>query len=211
MRSQRQEFFAKRKNRLITRLGTKYANCTIANFQLSNDAKIADKQKAVISKLRLFEETLPGNVRQGVNFVLYGAVGTGKDHFLAAMLLMACDEGFSIQWHDGASLASELREIAGGEDSNVVDEMIRADILAISDPLPPGSSLTAFVREKLFMVIDRRTRDEKPTWITMNIASQKEADERFGAPLIDRLLDGALSIGCDWPSFRTTRRWGNEK
>jgi hypothetical protein len=51
-------------------------------------------------------------------------------------------------------------------------------------------------------LIDDRYNDCKPTLVTMNVADGKEADTKLGSPILDRLRHGAITIKCEWPSYR---------
>ena len=39
-------------------------------------------------------------------------------------------------------------------------------------------------------------------WVTVNVNSRAELDSRMGVQLADRLVDGALTLFCNWPSYR---------
>jgi DNA replication protein DnaC len=57
----------------------------------------------------------------------------------------------------------------------------------------------------LLEIIDRRYSHLLPTWMTINVANRKEAETRMGAPTVDRLAHDALTVVCDWPSFRAKK------
>lgn len=79
-------------------------------------------------------------------------------------------------------------------------------MLAISDPTPPlGEVRSDWQRSLLFRIVDRRYRDLKPTWVTINAASAEEAEKRLTPNIIDRLSHDAVIVRCNWKSFRTGR------
>src|SRR5262245_5890875 len=111
--------------------------------------------------------------RDARGIVLYGTVGTGKDHLLAALLYAVADAGLSASWVNGQEVYSRFRDAM---DSKKSEESIMAgftspQVLGISDPIPPvidPHKPTAWRTELLFRVIDRRYRDCRPTWMTVN-------------------------------------------
>jgi DNA replication protein DnaC len=87
----------------------------------------------------------------------------------------------------------------------LVNRMVQPDVLYLSDPLPPFGNLTAHQATMLFRILDARYSRSKPTWVSVNVVSGLELDERIGAQNGDRLRDNAICILCDWPSYRKAR------
>jgi hypothetical protein len=44
--------------------------------------------------------------------------------------------------------------------------------------------------------------------VTANVASSEEAKAALSAPILDRLIDNAFVLFCNWPSYRQSRRPG---
>jgi hypothetical protein len=78
--------------------------------------------------------------------------------------------------------------------------------LAISDPIPPVGEPTAWNLGQLYRLLDRRYRDLKQTWVTLNALSIEDADAKLSAPMFDRLREDAELFACFWPSFRERRK-----
>ena len=96
---------------LSRRIGRRYEDCTLANYRVEH----SEQQKAV-DAVRKFCEEMPEHVKAGRNAILYGPVGTGKDHLLVAMMKVAIrDGGASVHWCNGADLAGELRDLIDKE------------------------------------------------------------------------------------------------
>jgi DNA replication protein DnaC len=184
---------------LIRERGSRYYECRLANYEAKTDS-----QKAVVELLQEYVKNIMDNIRDGVNIVLIGPAGTGKDHLLMAMARAAIVYDRSIDWRNGTSLWVEFRCAIGGDETEaqVVRRLTSPDVLAISDPVPPRGPLTDYQASMLFDVIDSRYSHKRPTWITLNCASRKEAEDRIGAQVIDRLGHGALVLKCNWPSYR---------
>jgi len=110
-----------------------------------------------------------------------------------------------VHWENGMDLYGDMRDIIDNRyqtEDRFIAGMTLPDILILSDPLPPRGSITDFQSQVLFRILDTRYRQCKPTWVTLNVRGAAEGDERLGPQLVDRLRDGALSIHCDWPSYR---------
>lgn len=187
-------------DRLLQRIGRRYADVRLANFQADNDS-----QKKAVKLLSEFCDKLSERTETGQGLVFVGPKGTGKDHLAVACLRVAVlYEGLNAAWVDGQTLYQEFRD---GIDSDIRErDALRTytspKILLISDPVPLAESLTPFQQSVLWRVVDRRYRDLRPTWVTMNVGNAEEAERRIGAQIVDRLRDGALSIVCNWPSHR---------
>lgn len=196
---------------LSRRIGRRYEDCTLANYKVSSPV-----QREAVEAVRKFCENMPEHIRTGRNAILFGPVGTGKDHLLVAMLKSAIrDGGASCHWCNGADLYGELRDLIDkeGSESSQLRKYIEPAVLAISDPLPPliGKNesadklgqLTSFQAQMLLRIVDARYRQCRATWMTMNVLNGQEAEDRLGVQLVDRLRDdNALRVFCNWQSFR---------
>lgn len=167
--------------------------------------KYAQDKRNAVDKVAGYLDELKANVLAGRNVLFFGAKGTGKDHLMVGMLREAVSAGAVCRWWDGMTLYSELRRFVREKQSESVllKKLIEADIVAISDPLPPrGASITEFVADFMFRLTDGRYRRKRPTWVTENVATKEEAEQRLSPQIHDRLRDGALQIRCSWESYR---------
>ena len=57
---------------------------------------------------------------------------------------------------------------------------------------------------QLFRILDGRYSRRRPTWVTVNVSSRAELNERLTPQNADRLRDGALAVFCDWQTYRKT-------
>lgn len=198
-----------RLNGLKRQIGRRYAGCSLDSFELSVDLKAREKQSTIVAKLREYSAEICDRINTGCGIAMFGGVGTGKDFLMSTMLFAVVRAGFSVQWRDGMSLTREFRSVLDGDlsESKILEPLTACDVLAISDPLPPVGGLSPFSMEKLLAVVDRRYRDSKSTWLTLNVTNRTEADQRLSPQIVDRITDGAMCLSFDWPSFRLTRRW----
>ena len=185
---------------VANRIGERYAECSFENFHFSNDRAIAERQASVVNRLREHLE----NPRKGRNVVIFGPKGSGKDHLMSAAMRTVAARGVAANWWNGMDLFAAIRDRMDTDrtEAAFLKPLIDAGLLAISDPLPPTGELSSYQRQVLFQVLDARYRHLRPVWITANFSTAKEAEERMGPQLVDRLRDGALALFCDWPSYR---------
>jgi DNA replication protein DnaC len=110
-----------------------------------------------------------------------------------------------VEWADVQTFFGTLRDLIGDaqqSEQDLLDRFTKPAVLILSDLAPPAGDATDFQRNAIFRLIDRRYRDLRPTWVSLNVSGGAEAENRVGAQVIDRLRDAALILPCNWPSFR---------
>ena len=142
------------------------------------------------------------------NLLLWGAVGTGKDHLaLAAVRTVLKHHAISCWWQNGRDLAAEWRNcIDGGGERGLMATLTKRTLLVLSDPLPPFEGLSNYQADMLYRVVRARTDNGLATICTLNVSSDQEADDRMGAPTWDRLTQDAWKIHCSWPTHRNPKK-----
>lgn len=181
-------------------IGPRYSRCDFDSFECR-----LPEQQAAKSAVTGFMANWPDNRAAGRGLLLYGPVGTGKDHLVIAALKVAVrDYGATPAWIDGQSFFATIRDRITAEVSEgaAIKPYTAADVLVISDPLPDAGKPTEFQRSLLWRIVDRRYRDLRPTFVTLNVANSREAEDRMGVQLVDRLRDGAVCVACRWASNR---------
>lgn len=184
--------------------GKRYESCRLDTFQLHGTPAEQKRQADVLGATRTYQLYLPANIEGGVGILLTGREGTGKDHLLAALMRTAVLAGRSVRWISGAVLRSLSRDAIRDNASErmLLNQYIRPDVLVLSDPMPIQGPLTQHQRETLYDIIDARYNHLRPTWASLNAISREEADAALGSKIVGRLRDRALSLVCDWQSFR---------
>jgi len=182
---------------LLGQCGVRYADATFENYEADTEL-----QRMVVASLR---HHVIACDRHGV--LLFGPSGTGKDHLLIALAREAITAGLeSICWVNGRDLFGESRDRMDGDQSefSLVCKYTAPQVLILSDPEPPIGTVTAHQADLLYRIVDRRNRNLKATWVTMNVVDGKDAEGRLGVKIVDRLRDDALALFCNWPSYRKT-------
>ncbi len=198
---------SQRSARLIVvadKLGKRYApdRATLASYVVTHE-----RQKAVLARVKAFAAELSPKASTVRGLVLYGTVGTGKDHLLAALLYDAARIGLNADWCNGQNIFGRFRDAmdTGESEAGLVSTFTKPDVLGISDPIPPivdANRPQAWRTELLYRVLDARYRECRPTWVTVNATSADDAAAKLSSPVFDRLRDGAELIPCFWPSHR---------
>lgn len=184
----------------VARRGDKYGACRVGNYVVEHP-----EQHGLVNRLLTYCECMSDEIADGTNVILFGKMGTGKDHLLSAMARQAILQGKTLDWWNGMDLFGRVRDRMGDGDSEeaFVRTLARPDVLYISDPLPPGEeSLTPFQMAFMIRVIDARYSRSKPIWISVNTTGRADFERRLGAAAVDRLCDGAVTFFCNWPSHR---------
>ncbi len=201
------ERLSRRRERLgefFASIGKLHAQCRLHNF----DATRLDQQ-AAIAALREYSESMPQRLENAEGIVLYGPVGTGKDHLAVSLA------GIAVEKYDQRAMLINVQDWFGSirdgisedrAERGLIREIAAPDVLILSDPLPPIGQLSQHMATMLYRAVEQRDCRGKATWVTVNVANDKEADERFGAATWDRLCHRAWKINCSWPSYRKPAR-----
>lgn len=206
-RSRRQGMFAS----FAEKVGSRYSGCRLKNFVCENE-----RQQAAVDACREYADTIVERLADANGLVLYGPVGTGKDHLAFGVCGAAIiNHGRSAGWLSGQDWFGEIRDQMG-EDANTSERLLIArlvspEILVISDPLPPIGSLSQHQSTMLYRLVDARYHAGRLTIVTANVKDDAEADSRLGAPTWDRICDKAWKVHCNWPSFRKPAKIVNSR
>jgi DNA replication protein DnaC len=145
-----------------------------------------------------FEELSSWCASPTTNLVLLGPVGTGKTFtgFAVCRHLLECAR--DVAWWPTVELLDALRP--GGE--LVIDRPARAEFLFLDDL--GGEKPTDWVAERLYLILNRRWLDGRPTIVSTNLAPG-ELRVSVGARAYDRLRDQAVTVQFAGASRRGSR------
>lgn len=186
----------------VKQRGTRYKPCRFETFNVAIPPQ-KSALESVRAVARLEHKSLP-------NMVLTGKCGTGKDHLATAAVfeLVARMDGktsrFGVEFCSGAMLFSRLRDAITDEktEREVLSPLCGASLLVLSDLCQSGGTLTEYQRQIVYRVVDQRYNNCKPVWLTINATGRAGLCEMLGAAVVDRLLDGAVVVECNWESYR---------
>lgn len=193
--------------KLIQSAGNRYADCTLDTFNVTSA-----RQQKVVAAIADYIDLLR-DAWESTGLVLYGPVGTGKDHLAIAVARVAVEQiGKRVAWVNGQDLFGQIRDNIdkGSPEAGLIRHYAGPDLLVLSDPLPPamgkGDELTMYQASMLYRLIDARYSRGQVTIVTLNVNDDDEADRRIGTPTWDRINHGAWKVHCDWASYRKPAR-----
>jgi DNA replication protein DnaC len=192
---------------LRRQLGERYAPELVALDKVHvYDA--SGRQAAAIAQVRAFIAGIEGVLREARGLVLYGSVGTGKDHFLAAALYRVAGAGIPTAWVSGHEVFARIRDSMDSHEreAKVLQPWLQPFVLGISDPVSPRGDLSDWDARVLAGLLDQRYRHRLPTWLTMNATGEADAKSKLTALIWDRFQEDAEIIPCFWESFRGRRK-----
>lgn len=186
---------------VVPAIGCRYATATLETFEI----KHAGQAEAVAAVLA-YVDGFADHFAAGRGLVLVGPIGTGKDHLAAAALRVIAEKfHHTTRWVSGLELFGEFRDLIRREsrfEADTIAKYTAPDVLVISDPMPPAGTNSEHQVGVLLRIVDRRYRSQKPIIVTINAASKAECDQRMSPQVTDRLRHGAITVSCNWPSYR---------
>jgi len=188
---------------LLRAAGYRYAHCKLGSFETDR----ADQQR-VVAALQEYVCEITDRCDTGTGVVLYGPCGTGKDHLAFSIARAAVAAYMSVAWLNGQDWYGKIRDSMDDDtpEATLINRIARPDFAFISDPLPPIGNLSQHQATMLYRAIEARYTARRPTIVTVNVATDDEADSRLGVPTWDRICDRAWKIRCSWPSYRKPAR-----
>lgn len=189
---------------LLQQVGDRYRGAKLETFEAT-----CGDQRRVLATVRAYAAEIDRACDTGRNLVLYGPPGTGKDHLGVGVLVKAIGAGKKVAAVDGLRLFQASRDAiaAGTAESDWMAPYLGADVLLLSDPVPPleFSGPREHQLSILWRIVDDRYRRMRPTIVTANVEGREELTRRLSPSIVDRLIDGSVAAPCKWPSHREQR------
>lgn len=166
-----------------------------------------ERQRKCLKAVREWVDAF--SVSSPSNLILYGPVGTGKDHLgIGAIRAVIPKVQGRLKFINGRDFAGDLRDLIDSTDSEsrFIQKLVYPEILMISDPVPVKGELSVHQADMLYRIIEARSQAKVSTVMTLNVNNDAEADQQFGEPTWDRLCWNAFKVHCAWASFRKPAR-----
>jgi DNA replication protein DnaC len=187
---------------MVRLVGRRFANCWFKNFDVGED-EFTHLRKTAIADTLEYTRKLKKDPRSGVNLIFMGSCGTGKDHLSVSVARAALSFGLTVRYTRGALLCNECRRSMLENAIDVPEEILKTDLLVISDIEPNSTKpATDFEERALLELIDYRYTEMLPTVISTNKMSRTALSKTIGERTVDRLWHGAVLIPMTWPTYR---------
>lgn len=184
------EFFAAQRLRQA-RIPRRFWKKSFANFEARDVIRKRlklDAQQFV--KGFNFEKDFP----QGL--LMRGAIGCGKSHLAAAILMEVVAKGYSGLYYNSPDLLRDIRatfnSTGGVTEDDLLEETAEADLLVLDDL--GAENVSGFVLDRLYLVVNRRYEQCKPMIVTTNMEAE-ELQNRMGKRIVSRLSEMCHAFG----------------
>lgn len=168
----------------------KFLQCSFQNFQ--GGEKVKDVLQTVAGK----------------DVLLSGSAGCGKTHLAVATLRHRLPEiaGLNVLFATAPEILLSIRSCfsKNSDEKALVDQFTARDLLIIDDL--GADKATEWAVQTLYLIIDYRNREMRPTVITSNLGIQ-EIENQYGARIASRLADMTV-ISLKMPDYRKLRKKG---
>lgn len=151
--------------------------------------------QVAISYARGFNET------EKDGFVLRGGTGTGKTHIAVAILKAIINRGYTGVYFNFTDLLSRIRDTyseGAAESEGALLDVVDARQLLVLDDVG-AERATDFVRDRLYLIINRRYENGRPIIMTTNL-DDDELRARVGERTASRLCEMCSSPFPGFPA-----------
>lgn len=189
----RQEMLRIQRIKDASMMDVRYQDATFDRFRITKDNRKAGDiaQKYVLNFSKMFASN------QGL--ILYGPVGTGKSFTAACIANYLLARSIPVVM---TSFVKILQMIQKGDEQILMSALMEAKLLILDDMGSERS--TDFALEKIYNVIDSRSRTSRPMIITTNVSLDEmlsEPDIRFKR-IYDRIFETCYPVEMPGDSFR---------
>lgn len=184
------------------------AAATFENYDSAFSPAAKRAESAALRYINLW----PHNRDEGRGLYLCGGVGTGKTHVAAALARTL------VEYHHVPTLFVTVPELldhmrpgireAADERDEWATAAMNADLLILDDVGTEKGS--EWVRERLFVLVNHRYREQLPTIYTSNIGP-RDLSGQLGERVASRLVETCEFVLVDGPDYRIAKASEAEK
>ena len=166
----------------------KFEQCTFKNWQMDDANK--KMYELGINYTKKWQQMKKDNI----GFILYGGVGIGKTYLVSCIANTLLEQYIPVIITSSIALLGRYKKTYMDKQAEVTitNNLQQADLLIIDDL--GAENDTAWVKEKIYEIIDSRYRDSKPTIITTNLTLQQLQEKLTGEDGITRTYDRLLEM-----------------
>jgi len=168
------------------------------------DDSVDKKMVKVYQDIR--EYYLTGAWEQENGLILYGKVGTGKTHIGCLFLK------WILQDTDKACLFVSASDLISNliNDKQYQDNLKHFDVLMIDD-IDKMYTANSWIQERLYSITNMIINDQKQMFLTTNLDSLKEIQQKFEYAVASRLIGSCKAFHFEGEDYRRLRRIGELK
>lgn len=181
-----------------SRLPKQYKNINVQNHRIENNNQF------IMQRLNPIIKNIEQAVERGTNFLFSGGIGTGKTHHGALLvnhfIYKDTNGGRGIFGSSTAlfvvfpELMDDLRYRRDDKNLNFLLSSIMDIPLLLLDDVG-ASTMSDFVREQTYLIINHRYNNKLSTIITSNLDMENLANEnKLGARIVSRLAENVVAI-----------------
>lgn len=134
--------------------------------------------------------------------ICYGMVGTGKTYCAVAVLRAMVREGMSIRFVATSDLVNELMQ----HGDEVQRQIEGADAVLLDDMDKIGTTTSAWVRERVFSIVNNRIAAGKIILATTNFTDPMEFTQKWGEAVTSRLVASCFMVEFKGDDYRMKQR-----
>ena len=140
------------------------------------------------------------------SLVLTGDVGVAKSYLASACCHeLAVRRGWLCDFVPLGEFFEESRAGTRGTGPSALDRYGRAHCLVLDDVASGRQSLTEFEEDRLYLLVNRRWLDRRPTIVTTNLNLGAPLEGYLGVRIADRMKHESLAVVMPGVSRRTDR------